>query len=245
MRIALALTAVVLKLSLNQHGINYSENAIMRSLLVIALLLLSPFSQASTVKLNYSVFFGYMKTMYKLDSEYVTTAFYLVDHLDKSQCTINNAQIQVDDHLEPILFESNGRLLPFYSDQHRKDGGVLVIDIDDNKTLSSCDLQITVMAKEKELDQLTPTKLTAINEQLTGVLKKNAGMIGKYFLPSFSGLRLQLADPLTKEQAAALSKLTMASDKQLLLNNNDFEEITKINELDINIVRITPWLQTK
>ena len=217
----------------------------MRLLLVITLLLLSPFSQASTVKLNYSLFFDYMKTMYKLDYEYVTTAFYLVDHLDKSQCTIKNAQIQVDENFEPILFQSTGRLLPFYSDQHRKDGGMLVIDIDDNKTVSSCDLQVTVMAKEKELDDLTPTKLTVISEQLAGVLKKNAGMIGKYFLPTFSGVRLQLAQPLNAEQAAALSKITMTDDKQLLLNNNDFEEITKINELDISIVRITPWLTKK
>ena len=217
----------------------------MRLALVITLLLLSPFSQASTVKLNYSLFFDYMKTMYKLDYEYVTTAFYLVDHLDKTQCTINNAQIQVEDNIEPILFQSTGRLLPFYSDQHRKDGGVLVIDIDDNKAVSSCDLQVTVMAKEKELDDLTPTKLTVISEQLEGVLKKNAGMIGKYFLPTFSGVRLQLAQPLNDKQLAALSKARVIDNEQLLLNNGDFEEITKINELDISIVRITPWLTKK
>ena len=217
----------------------------MRLLLVITLLLLSPFSQASTVKLSYSVFFDYMKTMYKLDYEYVTTAFYLIDHNGNTQCTIKNVQIQVDENFEPILFQSTGRLLPFYSDQHRKDGGMLIIDIDDNKTVSSCDLQVTVMAKEKELDDLTPTKLTVISEQLAGVLKKNAGMIGKYFLPTFSGVRLQLAQALNAEQAAALSKITMTDDKQLLLNNNDFEKITKINELDISIVRITPWLTKK
>ena len=217
----------------------------MRLLLVITLLLLSSFSQASTVKLNYSLFFDYMKTMYKLDYEYVTTAFYLIDHHNKKQCTINSAHIQVENNIEPILFQSTGRLLPFYSDEHRKDGGVLVIDIDDNKTISSCDLQVTVMAKERELDELTQTKVTVISEQLEGVLKKNAGMIGKYFLPTFSGVRLQLAQPLSAEQAAKLSKVTMANEKQLLLNNNDFEKITKINELGISIVRITPWLTKK
>jgi len=216
----------------------------MRLVLVITLLLLSSFSQASIVKLNYSLFFDYMKTMYKLDYEYVTTAFYLIDHIDKSQCTIKNAQMQVENNIEPILFQSTGRLLPFYSDQHRKDGGVLVIDIDDNKTVSSCDLQVTVMAKEKELDELTPMKLAAISEQLAGVLKKNAGMIGKYFLPTFSGVRLQLAQPLNEVQLAALSKAIII-DQQLLLNNDDFEEITKINELNISVVRITPWLTKK
>ncbi|MFT7373414.1 MAG: hypothetical protein ACI9T9_002114, partial [Oleiphilaceae bacterium] len=34
---------------------------------------------ASPLKLNYSLFFGYIKTIYKLDYEYVTTAFYLQD----------------------------------------------------------------------------------------------------------------------------------------------------------------------
>lgn len=219
----------------------------MRLLLVIVLLSLSSFSQASTVKLNYSIFFGYMKTLYKLDYSHVTSAFYLIDRNTKEQCMIKHAQIQVDDNLEPILFESTGRLLPFYSDKHRKDGGILVIDIDDNKTLSSCDLQITVMAKERELNNLDTAKLTIINNQLEGVLKKNAGMIGKYFLPSFSGVRLHLALPLNEQQLTELSSInaTYDGEQQLLLSNNSFDEMIKINELDISIVRITPWLTKK
>ena len=126
----------------------------MRLLFVVTLMLFASFSQASTIKLNYSVFFSYMKIMYKLDYPYVTTAFYLVDSDNQSLCHINNAEIVVEDVNEPILFQPEGRLLPFYSDQHRQDGAVLVVDLDDGKTLSSCNLQITVMAKERELSNL-------------------------------------------------------------------------------------------
>ena len=218
----------------------------MRILLVISLLFASTLSQASTIKLNYSVLFGYMKTMAKLDYQYVTTAFYLRDRNDKSLCMINNAQIQVDDNVEPILFESAGRLLPFFSDQHRKDGGVLVIDIDDGKMTSSCDLQVTVMVKERELNHLSVTKLTTISEQLEGVLKKNAGMIGKYFLPDFSGLRLILSSALTKQQLVGLGgAVTISQGNELMLNNDSFDAINKINELNITILRITPWLAMK
>ena len=217
----------------------------MRLLFLSVLLLLSSMSYASTVKLNYSVFFDYMKTLYKLDYDYVTTAFYLIDREQHKACIINNAQIQVDDLREPILFQTNGRLLPFYSDKHRQDGGVLVIDINDNKTVSSCDLQVTVMAKERELAHLTPAKLSRISEQLEGVIKKNAGMIGKYFLPPFMGVRLHLGKPLTEQQYTALASMTFSQDRQqILLASASVEKIQQLNELNINITRITPWLST-
>ncbi|TEW54349.1 DUF2987 domain-containing protein [Psychromonas sp. RZ22] len=215
----------------------------MRLLLIITLILSSSFAQASTIKLNYSVFFGYMKTMYKLDYQYVTTAFYLVDRNDKNLCAINNAQMQVERRFEPILFEPEGRLLPYYSDQDRKDGGMLVVDINDGKNVSSCDLQITVMAKERELADLNEQKLILISEQLEGVLKKNAGMIGKYFLPTYAGVRLQLSDTLNASQRTALGDLVSPiNDKQILLHNDNLAVINKINELNLTVVRITPWM---
>jgi len=213
--------------------------------LVLAILLssLTSLSQASTIKLNYSVFFNYMKTMYKLDYPYVTTAFYLIDRESKALCTITNAQMLVENVREPILFESAGRLLPFYSDKHRKDGGMLEVDIDDNKIISSCDLQITVMAKQSELFNLNEQKLVAINEQLEGVIKKNAGMIGKYFLPTFAGLRLQFSDPVAASINASLSKhVKFAANGDLLLSKYDFAKIKQINELKLSVVRITPWM---
>ncbi|MFT7053025.1 MAG: hypothetical protein ACJAU1_000576, partial [Psychromonas sp.] len=57
---------------------------------------------ATPLKLNYSLFFGYMKTIYKLDYEYVTTAFYLQDKDSQQACLIKNAQIVVDQKREPI-----------------------------------------------------------------------------------------------------------------------------------------------
>jgi len=215
----------------------------MRLLLIMALILASSFSQASTIKLNYSIFYGYMKTMYKLDYQYVTTAFYLVNRDDKSLCKINNAEIQVEDRRDPILFQPLGRLMPFYSDQHRKDGGVLVVDIDDSKTISSCDLQIKTMAKERELAMLDAVKLMKISEQLEGVLKKNAGMIGQYFLPKFSGIRLQLSQPLNAQQVASLGHvIRVANNGELLINNDSLDIVDKINELNLTVTRITPWM---
>lgn len=215
----------------------------MRLLFVVTLMLFASFSQASTIKLNYSVFFSYMKTMYKLDYPYVTTAFYLVDSDNQRLCHINNAEIVVEEVNEPILFQPEGRLLPFYSDQHRQDGAVLVVDLDDGKTLSSCNLQITVMAKERELANLNEQKLDAIADQLEGVLKKNAGMIGKYFLPEFAGVRLTPTSPLTESQLKALGdQVSMASNGDLLLKKDAFNIINKINELNLLLKRISPWM---
>ena len=215
----------------------------MRLIIALTLLAMSSVSHASTVKLNYSVLFSYMKTMYKLDYPYVTTAFYLVDRNDKSLCQIKNASMVVENKVDPILFEKNGRLLPFYSDKHRKDGGMIMVDIEDGQTVSSCDLQISVMAKERELSSLDETKLAAISEQLEGVLKKNAGMIGKYFLPTFEGVRLKFSEPLTDIQVNRLGDgIQLSAQGELLLSNNLLNNITAINELNVTLVRITPWM---
>ena len=242
--IILDLKTAALKLNSNTK----KEGIMRRLVLAILLSSLTSLSQASTIKLNYSVFFSYMKTMYKLDYPYVTTAFYLIDRESKALCKIANAEMVVENVREPILFESAGRLLPFYSDKHRKDGGMLEVDIDDNKTLSSCDLQITVMAKESELFNLNEQKLAAINEQLEGVIKKNAGMIGKHFLPTFAGLRLQFLDPIAASMNTSLSSdvesrdVKFAANGDLLLSKDDFSKIKEINELKLSVVRITPWM---
>jgi hypothetical protein len=224
-------------------GVYLTRKIKVRVLLIAILIVLSPWSQASTVKLNYDVFFSYMKTMYKLDYPYVTTAFYLVNKDTHQLCQINNAQIQVDDILQPILFMPEGQLLPFYSDQHRQDGAVLVVDINDNKQVSDCHLQITVMGKASELTRLDQQKLTEMSEQLQGVLVKNAGMIGRYFLPEYAGVRIQLNQPLTENQMHALDdQVTLASNGDLLLKSDSFAIINKMNELDLKLIRITPWM---
>jgi hypothetical protein len=224
-------------------GIYLTRKINVRLLIITLLMILSPGSQASTVKLNYGVFFSYMKTMYKLDYPYVTTAFYLVNKNNQQLCQINNAQIQVDDVLQPILFMPEGQLLPFYSDQHRQDGAILVVDIADNKQVSDCNLQITVMGKASELTLLDQQKLTAMSEQLEGVLVKNAGMIGRYFLPEYAGVRLQLSQPLTQAQLSTLdNQVTLANNGDLLLKKDAFAIIDKMNELDLKLIRITPWM---
>ncbi|ABM03225.1 hypothetical protein Ping_1408 [Psychromonas ingrahamii 37] len=198
---------------------------------------------ASPLKLNYSLFFGYMKTIYKLDYEYVTTAFYLQDKDSGQACLIKNAQIVVDQKREPITFTTQGQLLPFYSQQHRKDGAMIEVELLAGQENYQCDLQVTLMAKEFESVQLSDPKLALISEQLEGILKKNAGMIGKYFLPTFSGVRLQLTEPLSKQQLSALPKqVNLSENGDLLISNvllnSDLTDSTVLLKID----RITPWI---
>ncbi len=215
----------------------------MRLALLLFLTLSTSSTFASTVKLDYSVFFGYMKTMYKLEYEHVTTAFYLLDKNSDELCLINNAQMVVDQKREAVAFKKQGRLLPFFSDQHRKDGAVIEVDLSAGQSASQCDLQVTLMAKESELNNLSFSRLALISEQLEGVLKKNAGMIGKYFLPDFSGVRLQLVEPLTATQTSLLDKqITTAEDGDLLLTNNYINSVDAKLLIAWNIKRITPWL---
>ncbi len=215
----------------------------MRLTLLLFLTLSTSSAFASTVKLDYSVFFGYMKTLYKLEYEHVTTAFYLLDKNSRELCLINNAQMVVDQKREAVEFHKQGRLLPFFSDQHRKDGAVIEVDLAAGQSSPQCDLQVTLMAKESELNNLSFGRLALISEQLEGVLHKNAGMIGKYFLPDFSGVRLQLAEPLTAAQSSQLDKqISTAENGDLLITNNYMNSVDAQQLIAWNIKRITPWL---
>lgn len=215
----------------------------MRLGLFLVLLLTTNSVLASSLKLDYSLFFGYMKTTYKLDYEYVTTAFYLQDKDSQQACLIKNAQIVVDQKRQPITFTAQGQLLPFYSDQHRKDGAVIEVELLAGQETYQCDLQVTIMARESELAQLSVSKLALISAQLEGILRKNAGMIGKYFLPAFSGIRLQLSERLSAQQLSALPRqVRFSQNGDLLISNAMLNAGLTESNLQLKIARITPWL---
>ena len=210
----------------------------MRLLILILSITFSQNIMASTLKLNYSLFFGYMKTMYKLDYQYVTTSFFLVEQETGKQCNINNAEIVVDDKREKIEFEKNGQLLPFYSDQHRKDGAMIEVESVDN---ISCALQVTLMAKQSELTMLPFEKLVIVSTELEGVLRKNAGMIGKYFLPEYAGLRLRLMEPITSDVGLP-EGYKLSKEGDLLVTNKALTSADPDALLPYQVSKITPWI---
>ena len=210
----------------------------MRLALLLVTLLISSNLHATTLKLNYSLFFGYMKTLYKLDYQHVTTAFYLVEPTTGGDCAIEQAEIVVDNKREKIDFQAQGRLLPFYSDDHRKDGAMIEV-----KTVTdmACALQVTPMVKEAQLNALNYAQLTSMTEQLEGVLRKNAGMIGKYFLPTYQGLRFKLAEPLEQSLQVENGYL-LASNGDLLISNAQLQAVPANKLLPYKVLRITPWI---
>lgn len=209
----------------------------MRIILLFITLLFSQQSIANTLKLDYSVFFGYMKTLYKLDYEDVTSAFYLLDPASGEHCTIVSAEMVVDNKREKIDFQTQGRLLPFFSEQHRKDGA----NIEVNSVNEHCALQITPMVKESKLSQLTAGKLLSMSAQLEGVLRKNAGMIGRYFLPTYQGVRFKLVTPLTQSDPLA-DGMQLASNGDLLISNQLLASLPADQRIDYQVSRITPWM---
>lgn len=210
----------------------------MRFTLLLLALLISQTIHASTLKLNYSLFFGYMKTMYKLDHQDVATAFYLVEPTTGGECAIEQAEIVVDNKREKIDFQAQGRLLPFYSDQHRKDGAMIEVN-----TVSdvACALQVTPMVKEALLHALTFAQLTSMSEQLEGVLRKNAGMIGRYFLPTYQGLRFKLASPI-EQSGQREDGYQFAPNGDLLISNAQLQAADSRTLLPYKVLRITPWI---
>lgn len=213
--------------------------------LLLALSLTASNAFASDLKLNYSLFFGYMKTLYKLDYEHVTTAFYLVDKKTGQPCEISNAEMVVDAKREKINFDEIGRLRPFYSDQHRKDGAMIEVSLLKPAVHQQCDLNVTLMAKQSELSQLSFSKMSLISTELEGVLRKNAGMIAKYFLPTFEGIRLAPVTTLTEAQIKQLDKrINIDAKGNLLITNEVLNNAPQNSLLSFNVKRITPWINT-
>lgn len=216
----------------------------MKRFSLFLLLLLSVNSVFCTsLTLNYDLFFGYMKTLYKAQYNEVTTAFYLLDKKTGSACLIKQAEIVVDQKREAIKFAQTGRLLPFFSQQHRKDGAMIEVELLAGQASYQCSLQVTLMAKESALDNLTWSRLALISEQLQSLLNKHAGMLGKYFLPTFSGLRLQLVEPLTPLQLSRLDKkIGVAKNGYLLVSNKVLKSTLSDKRIEFKLARITPWL---
>jgi len=207
------------------------------SLLLLALFISQP-SYATTLRLNYSLFFGYMKTIYKLDYPDVTSAFYLLDSSTGEHCTIKSAEIVVDNKREKIDFQAQGRLLPFYSDEHRKDGAMIEVE---TVVAENCALQVTPMVKESHLEMLNFATLASMSTQLEGVLQKNAGMIGKYFLPTYQGLRFKLVEPIAPQTELAAG-YQRANNGDLLITNAVLQSGAADKSLPYEVQRITPWL---
>lgn len=210
-------------------------------LLILSLMVNSAFS--APLKLNYSLFFGYMKTLNKQQYKAVTTAFYLQQQGTTVPCLIEKAEMVVDEKREPIKFEKEGRLVPFYSDKHRKDGAMIEVQLVNEQRDLQCDLQVTLMASDAALDNLSLAQLTLISTQLATLLEKNAGMVGKYFLPTFAGIRLQLQEPVSKLSLRELDKhILFAENGDLLIKKESFQQALLDKPLSFKVARITPWL---
>lgn len=205
----------------------------------LSLLFISSSLLAAPLQLNYSLFFGYMKTLYKLELDHVTTAFYLRDKNSGLPCLIKQATVVVDEKYDPIKFAQEGRLLPFFSDQHRKDGAFIEVEL---LKPQQCSLQVTLMAKESELENVSTQGLLLISAELESLLKKNAGMIGQYFLPEFKGVRLQLNEALSMQQIRALDKQIKTANNGDLLVSREWLIETNNKVLPYQLKRITPWL---
>ena len=211
--------------------------------LFLALTLFAGNALSAELKLNYSLFFGYMKTLYKLDYEHVTTAFYLLDKETGEPCQISNAEMVVDAKREKIDFDEIGRLKPFFSDQHRKDGAMIEVSLLDPELNKHCDLSVSLMAKEKELNALSYQKMLVISTELEGVLRKNAGMIAKYFLPTFQGIRIEPKQALTESQMKNLKTDIKIDEKgDLLISNKVLSSFEQTALFNVQVKKITPWI---
>ena len=205
--------------------------------------LLTNNADAADLKLNYSLFFGYMRTLYKLKYKNVTTAFYLTDKNTKQPCRIKNAEIVVDAYRKPIDFDEIGRLRPLLSEKFYQAGAMIEVSLLRPDLNKQCDLEVSLMAKNSELNNLTYAKMKEISTELEGMLRKNAGMIAKYFLPTFEGLRIVPTQALTQTQMSQLDKRIQINKKgNLLISNKTLNKLDQKKLFRLPVKKITPWI---
>lgn len=213
----------------------------MRALFLLVMIFTLNNAFATPLKLNYSLFFGYMKTTLQLHHQYVTTAFYLRDIKHGHDCKIEKAYMAVDNRHKDIHFTESGQLLPFFSDQWRKDGAMIEVILKEKE--EQCALVVMIKTKKNAINDLDNATLKVIRSQLKSTYQKNAGMIGQYFVPEFLGVRLQLNSPINKQQIKRLGpEIQIAKDGSLLLTNKYIAQIVASKKLDIDVRDIMPWI---
>ncbi|WP_439843653.1 DUF2987 domain-containing protein [Aeromonas dhakensis] len=214
-----------------------------------AALLMAPMLAVAqpSLELQYGTFYSQMKTFAKGEFGHARLGFYLTDPQNGRRCQLTSARVSTLDRdvAAEVTIDSELRLP--YDDDLNLDKATVVVGLTESH--EACDLSVQVMADVPQPAdsrwELKVSELTGRQHDMQSLLEKLAGMVGKYFLPEMTGVRVSLVQPSgTAYLIDGARQLPLPwQEGQLLLSNAQLGEFAEGKlQLQGEILRLTPWL---
>jgi hypothetical protein len=172
------------------------------SLSLLGLVLLSFVSTAvsANTQFNYDGFYSRLKKSEKVEYSDITLAFMLQQQGSVVPCAVTAARMTTDISDEALTIANNGELVLPYSEllNSRK----ALIQLQQPADAKPCDLNFRLRSKLPLDAEINWAQLVKMHQQFDGLLKDLAGL-GKYFLPTMTGVTLQFEREVVLESAPA------------------------------------------
>ncbi|MFQ2358533.1 DUF2987 domain-containing protein [Aeromonas dhakensis] len=214
-----------------------------------AALLLAPMLAVAqpSLELQYGTFYSQMKTFAKGEFGHARLGFYLTDQQNGRRCQLTSARVSTLDRDVAVEVTIDSELRLPYDDDLNLDKASVVVGL--TEPHAACDLSVQVMADvpppADSQWELKVSELTGRQHDMQSLLEKLAGMVGKYFLPEMTGVRVSLVQPSgTAYLIDGVRQLPLPwQEGQLLLSNAQLAEFAEGKlQLQGEILRLTPWL---
>lgn len=167
---------------------------------------------SANTQFNYDGFYSRLKKSEKVEYSDITLAFMLQQQGSLLPCTVTAARITTDISDEALTIANNGELVLPYSEllNSRK----ALIQLQQPADAKPCDLNFRLRSKLPLDAEINWAQLVKMHQQFDGLLKDLAGL-GKYFLPTMTGVTLQFEREVVLESAPAeLAKLIQCQAMQ-------------------------------
>ncbi|MGL6369043.1 DUF2987 domain-containing protein [Aeromonas hydrophila] len=214
-----------------------------------AALLMAPMLAVAqpSLELQYGTFYSQMKTFAKGEFGHARLGFYLTDQQNGRRCLLTSARVSTLDRDVAAEVTVDSELRLPYDDDLNLDKATVVVGL--TEPHEACDLSVQVMADvpppADSRWELKVSELTGRQHDMQSLLEKLAGMVGKYFLPEMTGVRVSLVQPSgTAYLIDGARQLPLPwQEGQLLLSNAQLVEFAEGKlQLQGEILRLTPWL---
>lgn len=176
----------------------------------IVLSLLVP-AHADTV-FNYDGFYARLKKSEKAEYGDITLAFLLQQAGSSARCQIESAAITTDISSEPLTYAANGELILPYNELLNSRKALILLK--QKPDAVPCDLNFRLRSKLTLSSTLELAQLQKTHQQFNNLLQDLAGL-GKYFLPTMTGVSVLFAEEATVQEASPeLAKRVQCSKLQ-------------------------------
>ena len=187
---------------------------------------------------NYDGFYARMKKSEKPEYSQVTLTFILQQRGKAERCEVERAEITTDISKDALTVASNGELILPYDEVYNQRKAL--IRIYQKPNAAPCDLNFRLRNKMPLGNELSLGQLRTLHQQFDALLKDLAGM-GKYFLPTMSGVTVQFdVEKPALSSTATVEGAVHCSQQQCQLDLSQLHEVS--NDVKLRFLQTPTYI---